>query len=252
MAVLSDCAGDEGWRKVKPFPVILFRHSPSFKTAPRKNPDTGKKFAAGLYEGKSKRVWDRQFIQLSSWAGNRSWKRSRWRLVQLVMAESSPSPSSSCCPSFTCISFQTVIPMLFVLLAVMRSLCFSCQPWMRCPAPQKCLSFCISSQESWNNWLLCKHLSCSHLETLERWHQPQHSASDGFMEKGSESRTAEGLEAFPHSAAGGTTLFYKDQAFAPCLQQFIKEPATQLFSFHCWAQYYSLVFLPLVFFSTGS
>lgn len=120
---------------------------------------------------------------------------------------------------------------------------------MRCTVPQKCLSFYINSQGSWNGRLLCKHLSCSHLETGERWHQPQCSESDGFIDKGTESSgTAQGLQTFHHSAAWGTTLLHKDQAFVPCLEHFIKELATELFFISLLSPISRPVFFCLLYF----
>lgn len=135
--------------------------------------------------------------------------------VQLV-------PCASCHGLVNSFSFILILPLLYFYFIS------SCQPYvllpaccrahftsavnlrMSCTVPQKCPSFYISSQGSWNGWLVCKHLSCSHLETGKRWHQHQHSESYGFIEKGIESSgMAQPLQPFHHSIAWSRTLLIK-------------------------------------------
>lgn len=154
------------------------------------------------------------------------------------------------------------VPLLlnFNLLALCFSVSLSCDPlaftaslWMGCAVPQKHLSFYINSLGSWNDWFPHEHLSCSHVETGERWHQPQHSEGEGLIDKGIESSgMAQGLQTFHHSTAWGTALLCKDQAFVTCLEQFIKEPATELFSFHSSAQCHGQSFIAPYRFSIRS
>lgn len=91
----------------------------------------------------------------------------------------------------------------FYSLLSCNALTFTANIWMRCAVPQNHLSFYINSLGSWNDWVPHEYLSYSHLETGERWHQLQHSKSDGFVDKDiASSRMAQSLQTFHHSTVG--------------------------------------------------